>query len=137
MFGGLDKTDVRAHEGSSMPLRGVMCFIAAFTQMFDGFSIGSNDLARLVLGIDRDSDIVAFDERGPGTLAIIARAIKGAKRNGRHIGIYGQAASDHSEIAASVVEAGIGLNSLYADRVLRTAHLVVELGRSLNRASRH
>ena len=64
-----------------------------FAKLFDGFSIGSNDLTQLTLGVDRDSPLVAFDfdERDPGVLAILRQAVEGAQRNGRHCGICGQA----------------------------------------------
>lgn len=67
--------------------------IDAFAKLFDGFSIGSNDLTQLTLGVDRDSEIVAFDfdERDPGMLEMLRLAITGAKRNGRHVGICGEA----------------------------------------------
>jgi pyruvate, water dikinase len=112
--------------------------IDAFARLFDGFSIGSNDLTQLVLGVDRDSDIVAFefDERDPGVLALIAQAVEGAKRNGRHVGICGQAPSDYPEIAEFLVRAGIDSISLTPDRVLRATPRIVELERSLGRAPR-
>src|SRR5512136_1703204 len=68
-----------------------------FSRLFDGFSIGSNDLTQLTLGIDRDSALVAhiFDERDPGVMSLIARVIEGARRNDRHSGICGQAPSDY------------------------------------------
>ena len=67
--------------------------IDAFAKLFDGFSIGSNDLTQLTLGVDRDSEIVAFDfdERDPGMLDMLRLAVTGAKRNGRHVGICGEA----------------------------------------------
>ena len=70
-----------------------------FSKLFDGFSIGSNDLTQLVLGVDRDSALVAhdFDERDPGVMQMISMAIQGARRNHRHIGICGQAPSDYPE----------------------------------------
>jgi pyruvate,water dikinase len=73
----------------------------AFARLFDGFSNGSNDLTQLVLGVDRDSDIVAFDlnERDPGVLEMLRQAIVGARRNARHIVICGQAPSDYPEVA--------------------------------------
>ena len=66
--------------------------IDAFAELFDGFSIGSNDLTQLTLGVDRDSEIVAFDfdERDPGMLEMFKLAVLGAKRNGRHVGICGK-----------------------------------------------
>ncbi|MBU3974195.1 MAG: phosphoenolpyruvate synthase [Alphaproteobacteria bacterium] len=83
--------------------------IDAFAQMFDGFSIGSNDLTQLVLGVDRDSAEVAFDfdERDPGVLEMLRQAVAGAKRNGRPIGICGEAPASWPEIAALLVRAGI------------------------------
>jgi len=65
--------------------------IDAFSKLLDGFSIGSNDLTQLTLGVDRDSEIVAFDfdERDPGMLQMLRLAVTGAKRNGRHVGICG------------------------------------------------
>ena len=76
--------------------------IDAFSELFDGFSIGSNDLTQLTLGVDRDSDIVAFDfdERDPGMLEMFRQAVVGAKRNGRHVGICGEAPANYPEIAA-------------------------------------
>ena len=70
--------------------------VEAFAELFDGFSIGSNDLTQLVLGVDRDSDLVAFDfdERDEGVIEMIRQAIEGAHRCGRHVGICGQAPSD-------------------------------------------
>ena len=72
-----------------------------FAQLFDGFSIGSNDLTQLTLGVDRDSDIVAFDfdERDPGMLEMLRMAVTGAKRNHRHVGICGEAPANYPEIA--------------------------------------
>ncbi len=74
--------------------------IDEFSELFDGFSIGSNDLTQLTLGVDRDSVIVAesFDEQDPGMLKIFKMAIEGAQRNNRHSGICGQAPSDHIEV---------------------------------------
>jgi len=103
--------------------------IDAFSEYFDGFSIGSNDLTQLVLGVDRDSELVAFDydERDPGVLRMISAAIEGARRNGRHIGICGQAPSDYPEIAEFLVREGIETMSLNPDSVLQTLRRVAEL----------
>lgn len=83
--------------------------IDAFAQLFDGFSIGSNDLTQLVLGVDRDSAEIAFDfdERDPGVLEMLRQAVAGARRNGRPIGICGEAPASWPEIAALLVRAGI------------------------------
>ena len=88
--------------------------IAAFAKLFDGFSIGSNDLTQLTLGVDRDSQIVAFDfdERDPGVKEMIRLAVQGARRNGRHSGLCGQAPSDYPEMAEYLVEIGIDAMSL-------------------------
>jgi len=103
--------------------------IDEFSQLFDGFSIGSNDLTQLTLGVDRDSAIVAdsFDERDPGMLKMLKLAVEGAKRNGRHSGICGQAPSDHVEIAQYLVRLGIDSISLTPDTVLRTIRAVREI----------
>lgn len=91
--------------------------IDAFSKYFDGFSIGSNDLTQLTLGVDRDSEIVAFDfdERDEGVKEFIRMAIEGAKRNHRPIGICGQAPSDYPEIAEFLVQLGINSISLNPD----------------------
>jgi pyruvate,water dikinase len=107
--------------------------IDAFACLFDGFSIGSNDLTQLVLGVDRDSEIVAFDfdERDPGVLEMLRQAIAGAHRNGRHVGICGQAPSDYPEIARYLVEEGIDSISLNPDSVVATARNLVDVERKL------
>jgi len=94
----------------------------AFAEVFDGFSIGSNDLTQLVLGVDRDSAIVAhlFDERDPAVMTMIASVIRAAKARGRKIGICGQAPSDYPDFARFLMEQGIDSISLNADAVLRT-----------------
>jgi pyruvate,water dikinase len=96
--------------------------IEQFAEHFDGFSIGSNDLTQLVLGVDRDSDILGpvFDERNPAVLRALSLAIEGAHRAGRKIGICGQAPSDHPEIAEFLVRAGIDSLSLSTDVALAT-----------------
>ncbi|MBP2233247.1 pyruvate,water dikinase [Azospirillum agricola] len=111
--------------------------IDGFARLFDGFSIGSNDLTQLTLGVDRDSPLVAFDfdERDPGVLAFLRQAVEGAKRNGRPCGICGQAPSDYPEMAEFLVGLGIDYLSLTPDSVLRTLRHVVALERDLGRAS--
>jgi pyruvate,water dikinase len=100
--------------------------VDAFAELFDGFSIGSNDLTQLVLGVDRDSEMVAFDfdERDEGVMDMIRLAIEGAHRNHRHVGICGQAPSDFPEVARRLVEMGIDSISLSPDTVIRTAQVV-------------
>ncbi len=121
----------------------VMCEIPAnvllvdeFAQHFDGFSIGSNDLTQLVLGVDRDSEMLAslFDERNPAVLKALGMAIAGAHSAGCKIGICGQAPSDHAEVAEFLVRRGIDSLSLSADVVIesriRLAQLEATLGRN-------
>jgi pyruvate,water dikinase len=107
----------------------VMCEIPSnvivadrFADIFDGFSIGSNDLTQLTLGLDRDSDLVAhiFDERHEAVKAMVKEVITVAKRRGRKIGICGQAPSDFPEFATFLVECGIDSISLIPDTVIKT-----------------
>jgi len=109
--------------------------IDAFSEYFDGFSIGSNDLTQLTLGVDRDSAILAedFDERDPGVKEMIRLAVDGARRNGRHCGLCGQAPSDYPEMAEFLVEIGIDSMSLNPDTVLQTTQRVLETERRLGR----
>ncbi len=88
-----------------------------FAELFDGFSIGSNDLTQLTLGIDRDSELLAhlFDERDPGVKKLIRMVIEAAHRKGRKVGICGQAPSDHPEFAEFLVECGIDSISVTPD----------------------
>jgi len=103
--------------------------IDAFSQLFDGFSIGSNDLVQYTLGVDRDSEIVAFDydERDPGVMKMIEMAVEGAHRNQRHSGICGQGPSDYPEMAEALVKMGIDSISLNPDTVLQTIQNISEL----------
>jgi pyruvate,water dikinase len=103
--------------------------IDRFAEYFDGFSIGSNDLTQLTLGVDRDSEIVAFDydERDPGVMEMIRLAVEGCKRNGIHSGLCGQAPSDYPDVAAYLVEIGIDSMSLNPDTVLKTTRQVLEV----------
>ena len=100
-----------------------------FCQVFDGFSIGSNDLTQLTLGLDRDSALVAglFDERNPGVKRMVEMAIASAKKNNRKIGICGQAPSDYPEFAQFLVEQGIDSMSLNPDSVLKTLLMVAQV----------
>ncbi|NBB84473.1 MAG: phosphoenolpyruvate synthase [Alphaproteobacteria bacterium] len=112
--------------------------IDKFAELFDGFSIGSNDLTQLTLGVDRDSQMVAFDfdERDEGVKEMLRLAVEGARRNNRHSGICGQAPSDYPEIARYLVELGIDSMSLTPDSVLKTIRSIVELERDLGREQR-
>ncbi len=110
--------------------------IDRFAELFDGFSIGSNDLTQLTLGVDRDSDIVAFDfdERDPGMLDMLEMAVTGAKRNKRHIGICGEAPANYPEIAQFLARLGIDSISVNPSSILRTIGAVYEAERNADRA---
>ena len=110
--------------------------IDAFSEHFDGFSIGSNDLTQLTLGVDRDSAIIAedFDERDPGVKEMIRLAVEGAKRNSKHCGLCGQAPSDYPEMADYLVEIGIDSMSLNPDTVLQTTQRILETEKHLGRS---
>jgi pyruvate,water dikinase len=107
----------------------VMCEIpnnvvlaAEFAELFDGFSIGSNDLTQLTLGLDRDSSIVAslFDERDPAVKKMLSMAIQTAKKKGKYVGICGQGPSDHPDLAVWLMDQGIDSLSLNPDTVVDT-----------------
>jgi pyruvate,water dikinase len=102
--------------------------VDAFAQLFDGLSIGSNDLTQLTLGVDRDSQIVAFDfdERDPGMLEMLRLAVVGAHRNGRHIGICGEAPATYPGVAAYLARLGIDSISVNSDSVPRTMRAVYD-----------
>jgi pyruvate, water dikinase len=113
----------------------VMCEIPSnviladeFSEVFDGFSIGSNDLTQLILGVDRDSEIVAhvFDERNAAVKAMIASVIRTARARNRKIGICGQAPSDYPEFADFLVEQGIDSISLNPDSVMKTTARILQ-----------
>ncbi len=105
-----------------------------FAKIFDGFSIGSNDLTQLTLGLDRDSALIAhlFDERNDAVKKMIENVIKVAKKYGRKIGICGQAPSDYPEFAEFLVENGIDSISLNPDSVVKMMKIVAEKERKMN-----
>jgi pyruvate,water dikinase len=125
----------------------VMCEIPSnvlladrFAALFDGFSIGSNDLTQLVLGVDRDSELVAplFDERNPAVLEMLQRAIEAAHRAGRKVSICGQAPSDYPEVAAFLVGCGIDSLSLNPDAAVAVRlHVAAVEAREVAAAGRH
>ena len=106
--------------------------IEAFAERFDAFSIGSNDLTQLMLGVDRDSELLAelFDERDEAVLWAIRRAVEGAHRKGRRIGICGQAPSDHPSFAKILVEIGIDSISLSPDTVIEGTRRILAAERA-------
>jgi len=112
--------------------------IDRFAKLFDGFSIGSNDLTQLTLGVDRDSAQVAFDydERDEGVKEMIRLAVDGCRRNGIHSGICGQAPSDYPDMAAYLVQLGIESMSLNPDSLLKATQAVLEVEQRLGRAPR-
>jgi len=103
--------------------------IDEFAKRFDGFSIGSNDLTQLTLGVDRDSEIVAFDydERDEGVKEMIRLAVEGCRRNGIHSGLCGQAPSDYPDMAEFLVRLGIESMSLNPDTVIKTTRQVLQV----------
>src|SRR6516165_2642760 len=118
----------------------VMCEVPAnvilteeFAELFDVFSIGSNDLTQLTLGLDRDSEIVAhlFDERNPAVMRLVEDVIRRARACGRKVGICGQAPSDYPEFARFLVRCGIDSISLNPDTVLQTTREIVEVEKQL------
>ncbi len=122
----------RGHKGLEVY---VMCEIPnnvllaeEFSELFDGFSIGSNDLTQLTLGIDRDSDILAplFDERDPGVKRLIGMVIEAAHRRGRKVGICGQAPSDYPDFAEFLAGLGIDSISLNPDSLVAVAHRLAD-----------
>jgi len=104
-----------------------------FLDVFDGFSIGTNDLTQLILGVDRDSSLVAhvYDERNPAVKRFVRQVIEVAVKKGKYIGICGQAPSDYPEFAQFVVECGIESMSLNPDTVIKTTLIVAELEKKL------
>jgi pyruvate,water dikinase len=102
--------------------------IDAFCELFDGVSIGSNDLTQLVLGVDRDSDIVAFDfdERDPGVKEMLRQAIAGARRRGRHVGICGEAPATYPDLARFVIGEGISAISVNPASAFGLMRLIAE-----------
>ena len=109
----------------------------AFAERFDGFSIGSNDLTQLVLGVDRDSALLhaLFNEREPAVEIMIGEVIAKARKAGIKIGICGQAPSDHPEFARFLVERGIDSISLNPDSFVRTSDHVAQAESDLARTA--
>jgi pyruvate,water dikinase len=109
-----------------------------FSEIFDGFSIGSNDLTQLVLGLDRDSEKIShiFDERDPAVKRMVQWVIEKAKKNGKKIGICGQAPSDYPDFAEFLVQCGIDSLSLNPDTVFKTTEKVLQVEKALGRLPR-
>jgi pyruvate,water dikinase len=105
-----------------------LSFADRFAEIFDGFSIGSNDLTQLTLGLDRDSGLVAhlYDERNEAVKRLISQLISLAKEKGKKVGICGQGPSDFPDFAQFLVEEGIDSISLNPDSVLKTLLVIAE-----------
>ena len=99
-----------------------------FLEHFDGFSIGSNDMTQLSLGLDRDSGIIAhlFDERDPAVKKLLSMAIQACRKANKYVGICGQGPSDHPDLARWLMEEGINTVSLNPDSVLDTWFFLAE-----------
>jgi len=109
--------------------------IDEFSQIFDGFSIGSNDLTQLTLGLDRDSEHIShlFDERNVAVKRLVEMAIRAVKDRNKKIGICGQAPSDYPEFAQFLVQCGIDSISLNPDTVVKTTFKVLEAEKNIAR----
>jgi len=109
--------------------------VEEFAKIFDGFSIGSNDLTQLTLGLDRDSAQVAhiFDERNEAVQTLVRDVITKARKLGKKIGICGQAPSDYPEFARFLVDCGIDSMSLNADTVIKTTLDIIETEKNLGK----
>ena len=104
-----------------------------FLELCDGFSIGSNDLTQLTLGVDRDSGILSgYDERDPAVLALMEMAINACRKHGKYVGICGQAPSDFPEISRWLVEKGIESISLNPDSVMKMTQVILDIEREMN-----
>jgi len=135
----IEKSGLKQHE-DGLQIYG-MCEIPSnvlladeFLDIFDGFSIGSNDLTQLILGLDRDSEIVShiYDERNPAIKKMISEVIEVANKKGKYIGICGQAPSDYPEFAEFLVEKGIQSISLNPDTVIKTTLKIAETEKRCN-----
>ena len=106
-----------------------------FCQLVDGFSIGSNDLTQLILGLDRDSTLVShiYNERHPAVKKMISMAIKTCKKNGVKIGVCGQGPSDYPDFAQFLVEEGIDTISITPDALLKTLTAISEIEEIINK----
>lgn len=120
------KDGLKIHVMCEIPSNVILA--AEFAAIFDGFSIGSNDLTQLILGVDRDSEIVApiFDERNAAVKHMIAQATTVCRAKGRKIRICGEAPSDYPDFAQLLVEQGIDSISLNPDSVMKTTLAIME-----------
>jgi len=130
---GLKRDDIDIYVMCELPSNVILA--EEFAKIFDGFSIGSNDLTQLTLGIDRDSSLIAhlFDERNEAVKKMIERVIEVAKKYGKKIGICGQAPSDFPDFVEFLVEKGIDAISLNPDAIVKTKNLVAEKEKIMGR----
>ena len=121
---GIDREDMEIYVMAEVPSNVILA--EEFAKIFDGFSIGSNDLTQLTLGIDRDSNLIAhlFDERNEAVKQMISKIIKVAKKYGRNVGICGQAPSDFPDFVEFLVREGVNSISLNPDAIVKTKMLV-------------
>lgn len=140
----LEKNGLKRESGENGLKHIMMCEIPAnvilapqFLELVDGFSIGSNDLTQLTLGIDRNSAQIArlYDERNDAVTTLIKQAIREANARGKYIGICGQAPSDYPEFCEMLVRAGIGSISVQPDRIVATRLLVDKTEKALHASS--
>jgi pyruvate,water dikinase len=127
------KHDLRQHDGGlevymMVEIPSNVILLDQFADLFDGFSIGSNDLTQLTLGLDRDSSLVAhiYNERNEAIKRLLRQAVEVARSRGKKIGICGQAPSDYPEMAKFLVQCGIDSLSLNSDTVIKTRLLVAK-----------
>ncbi|MDW7731103.1 MAG: phosphoenolpyruvate synthase [Methanolobus sp.] len=127
------KNDLQIYVMCEIPSN--ILLIDEFSRYFDGFSIGSNDLTQLTLGVDRDSEILAeaFDERDEAVKRIVAMSIQGAKRNGKHSGLCGQAPSDFPEFAEFLVRENIDSISLNPDSVMKIVPRILQTEKEMKK----
>ena len=143
VYAEMEKNGLKRGEPKEAPLKHIMmCEIPAnvilapqFLDLTDGFSIGSNDLTQLTLGIDRNSAQISrlYDERNEAVTTLILQVIKEANARGKYIGICGQAPSDYPEFCEMLVKAGIGSISVQPDRIVSTHLLVDETERTMRK----
>jgi pyruvate,water dikinase len=121
------KNDLEIYAMCEIPSN--VIFADEFLKVFDGYSIGSNDLTQLMLGVDRDSELVSsiFDERNEAVKRVLKMAIDACKKENKYIGICGQAPSDYPEITEFLVQNGIDSISLNPDSILKMWKVVEDL----------
>ncbi|NOR58321.1 MAG: phosphoenolpyruvate synthase, partial [Sulfurimonas sp.] len=125
------KNDLEVYAMCEIPANVILA--EEFLEVFDGYSIGSNDLTQLTLGVDRDSEKIAhiFDERNEAVIKMIKMVIEASNKKGKYIGICGQAPSDYPEITEMLVEEGISSISLNPDSLYKMWNVVLELEEKL------